>query len=248
MMEDGDQRSENRKQRTEIRGKMTFEAQENESKQDSMSEALVHIIGPNELQNKLLVMFLEKQIGLVCNFDPEIDQLFIAEKKSDNTHLILFDCLGTDLADLWPKLENWSNTNKSRYYIALFNIDPKKEVEKEIMDRGARGAFYNNESLKIFSKGVLAILNDEMWYSRKTLAKRILSPGTPIKSSSEAATSLTVREREILISIASGASNDDIAKDLFISPYTVKTHIYNIYKKINISNRLQAMLWVAKYL
>ena len=91
MMEVGDQRSENRKQRTEIRGKMTFESQENESKQDSMSEALVHIIGPNELQNKLLVMFLEKQIGLVCNFDPEIDQLFIAEKKSDNTHLILFD-------------------------------------------------------------------------------------------------------------------------------------------------------------
>ncbi|HEA69509.1 MAG TPA: LuxR family transcriptional regulator [Desulfobacterales bacterium] len=57
---------------------------------------------------------------------------------------------------------------------------------------------------------------------------------------------LTLREKELLFCVASGASYDQISYDLNISLNTVKTHIYNIYKKINVSNRFQASLWAAK--
>jgi DNA-binding CsgD family transcriptional regulator len=59
---------------------------------------------------------------------------------------------------------------------------------------------------------------------------------------------LTPKEIEVLKIAASGAQNDEIAGQLFISPHTVKTHLSNIYKKIDVKNRFQAMLWTAENL
>jgi LuxR family transcriptional regulator of csgAB operon len=61
-------------------------------------------------------------------------------------------------------------------------------------------------------------------------------------------TILSRRETEILGMVAVGAKNDEIANKLCISPHTVKTHLYNIYKKIHVGDRLQAVLWAAKHL
>jgi LuxR family transcriptional regulator of csgAB operon len=61
-------------------------------------------------------------------------------------------------------------------------------------------------------------------------------------------TGLTAREVQILAMVAVGSKNEDIADKLCISPHTVKTHIYNIFKKINVPNRLQAALWAANNL
>jgi LuxR family transcriptional regulator of csgAB operon len=62
------------------------------------------------------------------------------------------------------------------------------------------------------------------------------------------ATGITGREAQILAMVAVGAKNEEIADKLGISPHTVKTHIYNLCKKIGVPNRLQAALWAAKNL
>lgn len=59
---------------------------------------------------------------------------------------------------------------------------------------------------------------------------------------------LTPRESQTLLYIASGATNQEIADKLCISVSTVKAHIYNSFKKINVDNRLQAALWAANNL
>ena len=59
---------------------------------------------------------------------------------------------------------------------------------------------------------------------------------------------LTLKEKKILTLVASGYSNKAISDDLRISPHTVKTHIRNIYKKINTNDRFQAALWAVKFL
>jgi DNA-binding NarL/FixJ family response regulator len=52
---------------------------------------------------------------------------------------------------------------------------------------------------------------------------------------------LTPREIEILPLLAQGLSNKEIAARLYIAPVTVKTHLQNIYKKLNTKNRIEAL-------
>lgn len=59
---------------------------------------------------------------------------------------------------------------------------------------------------------------------------------------------LTPRETEILALVAVGDMNEEIADKLCISTQTVKTHLYRTFKKINVSNRLQAAFWATKNL
>ncbi len=53
---------------------------------------------------------------------------------------------------------------------------------------------------------------------------------------------LTARERDVLQLISGGASNKDIAESLFISGKTVSNHITNIFSKLQVANRAQAVL------
>ena len=54
---------------------------------------------------------------------------------------------------------------------------------------------------------------------------------------------ITVREAEILELMALGASNKEIATKLFISCLTVRTHSSNIFYKLNVRNRTQAVIY-----
>lgn len=56
--------------------------------------------------------------------------------------------------------------------------------------------------------------------------------------------SLTSREKEVLALIAEGKSNKEVANELFISVNTVKVHVSNIFQKIEVSSRTEAMLYV----
>ena len=52
---------------------------------------------------------------------------------------------------------------------------------------------------------------------------------------------LTAREKEVLTRIISGQSTDDIARELFISPETVRNHFRHIYEKLQVHTRSQAV-------
>ena len=59
---------------------------------------------------------------------------------------------------------------------------------------------------------------------------------------------LTPEEKEMLTLVASGHSNKTIANQLRISGRTLRIQISNIYQKINVNNRFQAVLWAMNYL
>ena len=69
-----------------------------------------------------------------------------------------------------------------------------------------------------------------------------VTPAAPVYTDPEL-DELTDREREVLIEIAHGLSNQEIADKLFISLPTVKTHVAHILAKINARDRVQAVVF-----
>ncbi|KUJ82538.1 LuxR family transcriptional regulator [Microbulbifer flavimaris] len=59
---------------------------------------------------------------------------------------------------------------------------------------------------------------------------------------------LTRREQEILFQLTTGDANSTIASRLHLSEHTVKNHMYNIFKKIGVKNRVQASNWAKLHL
>lgn len=58
---------------------------------------------------------------------------------------------------------------------------------------------------------------------------------------------LTRREDEILRMIVTGKSNADIAAELFVGPATVKTHVSNILMKLDVKDRIHAVIWAYEH-
>lgn len=80
---------------------------------------------------------------------------------------------------------------------------------------------------------------------RKKYVKALISSAVS-QSQSEKLKLLTGREREVLSLLAKGMTNKDIAQSLFLSEKTVKNHLNNVFKKIDVVDRTNAALFALK--
>jgi DNA-binding NarL/FixJ family response regulator len=211
-------------------------------------ESQIYIVGPMKLQNEMMAQCLESSTELTCVCCSESDLSSTLSKTNGHPPVILWDCIGNDMDNLWTALGVALNVSNDQHFVVLFNVSHDERLERKAAIRGVRGVFFKNDPFEILIKGVQAILKGELWFSRGTLSKFLLEAKNSAKLQQEMPDSLTPREKEILTHIACGAGNEKIADELCISPHTVKRHIYNIFKKIEVSNRLEAALWAAKNL
>ena len=220
------------------------------SAHDALADAFINVVGRNMLQNELLLSFLKKNTGLEGACFPEMESLTEIDAHDPVIpQLLILDCKNINIKNLWADIHEWKCSHDCPCFFVLCNAVADSVFEKKAMDSGVQGVFYNNDPLTLIAKGVCAVLQGDLWYSRKSLTKRIMGAKSLADSSAHPAASvLTSREKEILACIASGFRSKKIANELGISSHTVKTHIYNIYRKINVNNRLQASLWATKYL
>lgn len=97
------------------------------------------------------------------------------------------------------------------------------------------------ESIRAAASGKL-VVSDRL---TELLASALRSEANTPEDSNDAA--LTQREHEILDLIAEGLSNKLIARALDISPGTVKVHVKNVLRKLNLNSRLEAAVWALKH-
>ncbi len=94
-------------------------------------------------------------------------------------------------------------------------------------------------SLEIFGAIIALIFLGVGILISKVIIKRKAARQMHIENSKAA--SLSPREQDVLILIAQGFSNQEIADKIFVSVNTTKTHISKIYQKLNVTRRTQAV-------
>lgn len=214
-----------------------------------MEKAKIYIVTKNRSQGELLCSFLHEITGGKCLLADSVLSVCLLDKEStEDLRLVLLDCIEKSPESILADLESLRQDILSGNRLLLFNLKPGLRIEEEAVMRGVKGFLYTCDPLEHLERGIRAVSEGELWISREILTKIILDYKRLPRSSMGKASGLTKRETEILSLTASGATNTEIAEKLFISPHTVKSHLYNIYKKIKVSTRLEAAIWAAKNL
>jgi DNA-binding CsgD family transcriptional regulator len=214
----------------------------------SLRDKQIFIVGPLKAQNRLMCSFLELETGVRCMNVKDFHGIQLAgDAEGGHQSLALWDCFGRDLKGFLSEFSADVDGLLPRHYVALFNVVPGLGIEEEAVDRGVRGVFYLEEGLERLKQGVHAILNGELWVP-KTRTDSITQNGALDQFTECTHHFLTSREVDILKMLTKGYSNSKIAEAFCINLQTVKSHLYNAYKKINVPSRLQAALWSEKHL
>ncbi len=204
------------------------------------------IYGANSLPNTLLSEFLEKHSYTVQTHQtPEATLHYLADSP---TPLVLVDHGTANTEELVSHCLSSPIAKSGKLVLAVFNVNDDDTLRKLARLPLVNGVFTHDCPQDMLLKGVAAVLDGEIWLPRYILEEHLVRHRVLRSSAGNADANLTEREGEILGLLATGARNTDIADVLNLSPHTVKTHIYNIFKKINASNRMQAVNWAKEHL
>jgi DNA-binding NarL/FixJ family response regulator len=119
--------------------------------------------------------------------------------------------------------------------VILYTAFGDRALLTEALDAGARGFVLKEAPLAEVVRAV------ELVASGRTYVDPVLAGVLSSSAATERMTNLTQRERDVLRLLADGMSNEEIGKNLFISPETVRTHVRKAMAKLDADTRTQAV-------
>lgn len=129
--------------------------------------------------------------------------------------------------------------------VLILTVHSEVEYLVKAVDIGANGYILKDSGSAELKQAIDSIINNES-YIQPSLIPALNSRLINRDVDKEKLKTLTKRELEILAQVASGMFNKEIANNLDISERTVKNHISNIFKKIDVSDRTQAAVFAIR--
>jgi len=134
---------------------------------------------------------------------------------------------------------------KIRVKVLILTVHDEVEYLLKAVDIGADGYILKDSESAELKKAIHTVVSGESYIQPKlipALNNRLVARDVD----KDKIDSLTKRELEVLIQVANGMFNKEIATSLNISERTVKNHLSNIFKKIDVSDRTQAAVFAIK--
>jgi DNA-binding NarL/FixJ family response regulator len=181
-----------------------------------------------------------KIVGEAGDGQAALDELPALAAHGELPDVVLMDLL-------MPRLDGVAATKaiKERYpdveVVALTSFSEAERVHVAL-EAGAAGYLLKDAEADQVAAAVRAAHRGEVHLdpvvARQLTRTLVTHQGT--------ATALTIREREILVLVAQGKSNRDIADALMISERTARTHVSHVLSKLGLTSRTQAALWAVR--
>jgi DNA-binding NarL/FixJ family response regulator len=190
------------------------------------------------------ILFAEGMKFLLESFKQEIDTLYADDLKSalkiinekGLPDLILLDVnlsgtSGFTLIDEFHQLNIWSP-------ILIISATDTRTVAEMSLEKGALGFVSKSSDSRTLLKAIETVLRGDIY-----MPSHEASYSTALDSMSK----VTSRQHEILYLLSQGLLNKQIASELSISANTVKAHLHEIFRHLNVTNRTAAVQSAHKY-
>ena len=134
--------------------------------------------------------------------------------------------------------------------ILILTIYDDSETVFGLLESGATGYVLKDEALETLVSAVRAVAQGQSWLSpavaRQVVRRAVREEPSP-REQVRASISLTPREVQVLRLLAQGLDNEAIAQRLVVTKRTVQNHVSNVYGKLGVASRTEAMLYAIRH-
>ncbi|NYJ79493.1 DNA-binding NarL/FixJ family response regulator [Nesterenkonia xinjiangensis] len=125
--------------------------------------------------------------------------------------------------------------------ITTFDLD---EYVHGALKAGARGFLLKDAGPALLAQAIHAAADGDALIAPSVTVRLLAAfANSPSGPSAQPVEPLTAREEQVLLAVAHGRTNSEIAAELYISPSTVKTHLTSLMRKLGARNRVELAMW-----
>src|SRR5829696_2657924 len=204
----------------------------------------VIVADDQELVRAGLTMILEAQPGIEVIGEAADGHAAVALARELRPDVCLFDIRmpGTDGIEATRQLAGPDVEDPlAVIVITTFDLD---EYVHGALKAGARGFLLKDAGPPLLIQAIHAAANGDALIAPSVTVRLLAAfahaqtspPRQPIEP-------LTAREEEVLVPVAQGRTNNEIASELYITPSTVKAHLASLMRKLGARNRVEVAMW-----
>ncbi len=183
---------------------------------------------------------LEPDIDVVGVAADGVEAVELANRLHPDVVVMDIRMPGTNGIEATLRLRSGPSTHSKVLVVTTFDLD---EYVLGAARAGASGFLLKDQAVAELAKAVRIVAAGDALVSPRATARLLEEFVKPALSVSNQARMLTDRELDVVRLMAKGLSNEEIAREAFISVGTVKTHVSSVLSKLHLQSRIQIVVW-----